>query len=150
MNVMGVDTQEYAGNPGVVDPRATQAINADPMKIFHGFKPSQVKRPADKIHFADAMYFVINTYGVAHGTGGFPRLQGSREQLRPVGERTNTVRFPPARHTTASARIAWRHKDGANVVFFDGHGEWVRKDLLYTKDASGNLMRNDSIWDVMN
>jgi len=150
MNVMGVDTQEYAGNPGVVDPRATQAINADPLKIFHGFKPSQVKRPADKIHFADAMYFVINTYGVAHSTGAFRGYKGAESNYDLVGERTNSGTLPSGTAYNSQRSIAWRHRGGANVVFFDGHGEWVRKDLLYTKDASGNLMRRDAIWDVMN
>ena len=57
------------------DSRATQA---DPRvavtQRFHGFKPSQVKHPGDKLHFADAMYMVINPYGM--GAPSFPKYPG--------------------------------------------------------------------------
>jgi prepilin-type processing-associated H-X9-DG protein len=45
--------------------------------------------------------------------------------------------------------IAWRHKGGANVVFFDGHGQWLRKDEIYSKDSSGKIIRNEKLWNVM-
>jgi prepilin-type N-terminal cleavage/methylation domain-containing protein/prepilin-type processing-associated H-X9-DG protein len=172
MNIMGVDSpnQLPPGVPGGgpfgsqgLDPRSfpdvwdTRAKQADPRLnvsnppgvvapiIFHGFKPSQVKRPAEKIHFADALYFVINVYGC--GSSTFPNYPGWNRAISNydlVGDLPKTNAPYQSQRT-----IAWRHNKGANVVFFDNHGEWVPKDKLYDRDAAGNPIRKDSIWKVM-
>ena len=147
MNVMGVDIPEHAANADVWNPRATQAAQSTPwQRRFHGFKPSQVKRPAEKLHFADAMYMVINVYGVGPNTPTYPGWHRKVSNYDVTGEVTyNDINGINTQRTTAS-----RHKKGANVVFFDGHGEWMRHDRLSSKDAAGTLMRNDKLWDVMN
>jgi prepilin-type N-terminal cleavage/methylation domain-containing protein/prepilin-type processing-associated H-X9-DG protein len=147
MNVQGVDiNSETGGNIDVWDPRATQADPSLPVeKRFHGFKPRQVRRPAEKIHFADAMYFVINAYGVGPNT---PSYQGWHARISNYDLTRESVDADSNGKNTQRT-IAWRHKGGANVAFFDGHGEWVRKDRLYNKDASGNIIRNDAMWNVM-
>ena len=153
MNVMGVDEIENAANTDVLDPRATQASasNTPVDKIFHGFKPSQVKSPGNKIHFADAMYYVINTYGCGGKGTSYAGWTGFTSvcNYNFTGERVkgNTV---PLGTVNSERTVAWRHRGGANVIFFDGHGEWVRSDLFTSKDASGNIIRNDAIWSVMN
>jgi prepilin-type processing-associated H-X9-DG protein len=153
MNVTGVDIPEHIINSDVWDPRATQANPNNTImpyyKRFHGFKPSQVKRPAEKLHFADALYFVINVYGVAPNTTaqyrGWKALTSNYDL---TGELSANGTAPNAtKHTQRS--VAWRHKGGANVVFFDGHGEWMRKDLLYSFDNNRNIIRNDRLWMVM-
>ena len=156
MNVMGVDipsvapppfgATESGSFPDVYDSRATQASPNLPItKRFHGFKPGQVKRPADKIHFADAMYMVINPYGIgARSFSQYPGWHNCDSNYDITKESTDNG---PVINTQRS--IAWRHKKGANVVFFDGHGEWRKNDTLYNKDASGNLIRNDALWMVM-
>lgn len=123
-------------------------------KRFHGFKPSQVKRPAEKLHFADAMYMVINVYGVGPNTGfyrGWNAVKSNYDQTqeRPGSTSAGNGTLPDGSAYNSMRTIAWRHKKGANVVFFDGHGEWMRKDRLYNKDAAGNIIRNDRLWDVM-
>jgi prepilin-type N-terminal cleavage/methylation domain-containing protein/prepilin-type processing-associated H-X9-DG protein len=146
MNVMGVDIPENPANSDVLDPRATQAAQTTPWnKRFHGFKPSQVKKPGEKIHFADAMYFVINPYGVGPNTGTYRGWHALKSNYDIVGENT----YDNVNGMNSQRTIAWRHKKGANVVFFDGHGEWMRSDRLSSKDASGNLIRNDALWIVM-
>ena len=148
MNVMGIDINTETGaNDDVWDPRATQA---DPAlatdKRFHAFKPSQVKRPGEKIQFADAMYYVINVYGVGPNTALYKGWHNRISNYDTTGE---TV-YADTNGINTQRTTAWRHKGGANAVFFDGHGEWMRKDRLYDRDAGGNIIRNDRVWSVMN
>jgi prepilin-type N-terminal cleavage/methylation domain-containing protein/prepilin-type processing-associated H-X9-DG protein len=146
MNVQGVDIAENAANADVWDPRATQASPAVPVaKRFHGFKPAQVKRPGEKLHFADAMYMVINVYGTGTNVGGFFGWHQKISNYDTIKENT----YNDVNGMNAMRTIAWRHKQGANVVFFDGHGEWMRKNLLYNTDSSGKIIRNDKLWEVM-
>ena len=146
MNVTGVDIPEHIVNSDVIDPRATQALQTVPyFKRFHGFKPSQVKRPAEKLHFADALYFVINVYGVGPNTAQYRGWKANVSNYDLTGELS--ANGTGGKHTQRS--IAWRHKGGANVVFFDGHGEWMRKDLLWSYDSSHNIVKNEKLWYVM-
>jgi prepilin-type processing-associated H-X9-DG protein len=149
MNVMGVDIPTETGsNSDVWNPRATQADPALPANMqIHAFKPGQVRHGADKIHFADAMYFVINVYGVGPNNGVYPGWHNRKSNYDLIGESTETE--SNGNGINSQRTIAWRHKKGANVVFFDGHGEWVPKTRLYKTDASGNIVRNDAIWNVM-
>jgi prepilin-type N-terminal cleavage/methylation domain-containing protein/prepilin-type processing-associated H-X9-DG protein len=147
MNVMGVDVNtEVGNNQDVWNPRATQADPAVPAaKRFHGFKPSQVKRAGEKLHFADAMYMVINVYGCGPNTAAY---RGWHNAISNYDLTKESVQADNIIHTQRTT--AWRHKSGANVVFFDGHGEWMFKSRLYNKDSAGNIVRNDALWDVMN
>ena len=152
MNVMGVDIPENMANPGVLDARATHASPATPwFKRFHGFKPSHVKRPAEKLHFADALYFVINVYGAGPNTTikyrGWHAKISNYDVTKETSNNGTTTGFNPAWHTQRS--IAWRHRGGANVVFFDGHGEWLRKDEIYSRDAANDIIPNEKLWYVM-
>ena len=101
-------------------------------------------------------------YGATPPVGGYftGNLDNTGESLQlvdKVGEKVLDFTYDGKWHPVAIDRppgnsqrsIAWRHKKGANVVFFDHHGEWVPKDRLYNRDASGNLVRNDKIWNVM-
>jgi prepilin-type processing-associated H-X9-DG protein/prepilin-type N-terminal cleavage/methylation domain-containing protein len=146
MNVQGVDIAENFVNADVWDTRATQASPLVPVyKRFHGFKPSQVKRPGEKLQFADAMYMVINLYGTAPNAAGF---FGWHQKISNY-DFTKEGSYNDNNGMNNQRSVAWRHKGGANVIFFDGHGEWMRKDALYNKDSSGNITRNDRLWKVM-
>jgi prepilin-type processing-associated H-X9-DG protein len=68
------------------------------------------------------------------GSGIKPTLNYDR-----VGESTSGV----------NKMTAWRHKGGANVCFFDGHVDWLRKDSIYSYDASHNIVGNDRLWKVL-
>ncbi len=92
---------------------------------------------------------VINTYGVGGvNQATYPGWHNLKSNYDLTHESTSDGTGGTGINTERS--IAWRHKGGANVVFFDGHGEWMRKDRLYNKDASGNIIRNDALWSVMN
>src|SRR5207237_6896283 len=124
---------EAGSFPDVWDARATQASPTLPVyKRFHGFKPSQVKRPGEKLQFADAMYMIINTYGVGPNTAQYPGWHKQLSNYDLTKETTNA----DTNGINTQRTIAWRHKKGANVVFFDGHGEWLPKDRLYNKDPA--------------
>jgi prepilin-type processing-associated H-X9-DG protein len=137
---------EAGSYPDVWDPRAFQASPSTPTyKRFHGFKPSQVKRPGEKLHFADAMYMVINLYGI--GAPTLPKYSGWHNSISNYDLTKESTANTGGVDTQRS--IAWRHKGGANVVFFDGHGEWMPKDRLYLRDSTGAIVRNDALWMVM-
>ena len=109
----------------------------------HGFKNSQVKQSAEKIFLVDAMYWWVNRYG----SGVQPGWKGLISNYDQTGERTHTGTVAAGAYNSERT-VAWRHKGYANVVFFDGHGEQVRKDRFTTRDASGNLIPNMKMWDV--
>ena len=155
MNVMGIDItpggtvpNQTAAEVGAYaddwDPRATQCDPSLPLgKEFRAFKPTQVRHPAEKLHFADAMYMVINIYG----SGIFPGWHGAKSNYDQTRE--SSANGSGAGSNNTQRTTAWRHKKGANVVFFDGHGEWLAKDRLYKTDPAGNIVRNDRLWKVM-
>ena len=141
MNVQGVDEPVM---PDSWDSRAKQADpSLPPDKQFHGFSRTQVRHPAEKLQFADAMYFAINVYGCSPNTGAYPGWKNKVTSYDVVKENTTaTGAMDPSR------TVAWRHKKGANVVFFDGHGEWLPKDKIYLVQ-DGQIVRNDKLWKVM-
>ncbi len=135
---------------------------ADKKEMFHGFKVSQVKHASEKIFFADAMWMAINESGVQpivigsnpKNTNGEKGWQGVDANYDLVGEQpynnSNTNSLDKRGQAWDSTRtIAWRHNGGANVCFFDGHVEWVRKDRLFYTDATGKVEPNPRMWRVM-
>jgi prepilin-type processing-associated H-X9-DG protein len=143
MNVTGVDVPDEAGNQtDVWNPRATQAEPSLPdAEQFHGFKRSQVKHPAEKLQFCDAMYFAVNIYGSGVTPGWHKQISNY--------DITGEVSKNGQGGINTQRTVAWRHKGGANVVFFDGHGAWLRKDEIYSRDPSGKIIGNDRLWRVM-
>ena len=49
---------------------------------------------------------------------------------------------PPDKGST----VAYRHKKGANVLFFDGHAEWKRDDMLMVDPANAATIVNLRQW----
>jgi prepilin-type processing-associated H-X9-DG protein/prepilin-type N-terminal cleavage/methylation domain-containing protein len=156
MNTDGVDydpIKTAAPTPtsyGVFNPaRAPQcdpALDGQPGRMsFHGFRNSQVRRPADKIFMADSMYFWINEggSGVPAGTWSWKNKITNYDQTK----ETTHQNFPGG---DTERTVAWRHKKTlANVCFFDGHVEGVSKDRFVTKDGGGNVIPNLQMWRVM-
>jgi prepilin-type processing-associated H-X9-DG protein/prepilin-type N-terminal cleavage/methylation domain-containing protein len=150
MNVQGVDYPVAGAGDPVYDPvRAPQCkVGVNPIG-FHGYKQKQVKRSAEKIFFADANWMVINETG----SGVDPGRNGKVSSYDQVKER---VKDTATMGETANGKaydawrtLAWRHRGGANVCFFDGHVEWVSKDRFTTRDTSGKLVPNYTMWRVM-
>ena len=145
MNVDGVDFNPTNLNDVVYNPtRYSQCLITLPWNsAVHGFKNSQVKQSAEKIFLVDAMYWWVNRYG----SGVQPGWKGRISNYDLTGERTHTGTVAAGAYNSERT-VAWRHKGYANVVFFDGHGEQVRKDRFTMRDASGKLIPNMKMWDV--
>jgi prepilin-type processing-associated H-X9-DG protein len=124
--------------------RATGAV--------HGFRFNQVRRPADKVMFADAMWFALNIYGSGM-TQGWDGTQPGGSDYDNTLEHTNAnpgngpINYGNGTYNSERT-IAWRHRGGANICFFDGHVAWTRKDNIYTPGPAGKLP-NYSMWNVM-
>ena len=119
--------------------------------MFHGFKANQVKRPADKLMFADAMWFCLNVYG----SGAAPAWMGApTSDYDLTKEFTNSnpgnppLPWPPYSYN-AYRTIAWRHRGTANVCFFDGHVANLHKDEIYKPGPGGTKLPNYNLWNVM-
>lgn len=97
---------------------------------FFGFKRNQVKHPTDKLMFVDAMNILVDRSGSGQLWG---------RNYDNVGERTGTGTLPTGQAFDASRMTAWRHNNGANVAFFDGHAEWLQKKTI---------INNTKLWDV--
>ncbi len=111
MNVEGVDTD----NPGSLDikraPQADPALNVPNPPIsgtygsFAGFRSSQVRRSAEKLFMADALWIVINE----PGAGPTPGTAGKVSNFDFTLERTNTGTLPDGRAYDTTRTTAWRH-----------------------------------------
>ena len=132
----------------------------------HGFRISQVRRPAEKIMFADAMNCIINIYGSGAINVGTPATSGwlgvgtttlngvtvSRSDYDFTGEhpgQTPQSAPLPGGSFNNARTIAWRHRGGANVCFFDGHVAWMAKSDICSVGPGGVKLPNYNLWNVM-
>lgn len=136
MNVEGVDDPGPSGSG--FDPANapyadnTKVVGTDYWASVHAYKANRVKRPAEKLFIADAVWIGINE----SGSGIIPA-------------RSYDTIHESAATTDSSRTIAWRHpKDRANVLFFDGHVSSLHKEEIYSRDSSGNIIANDRLWKV--
>jgi prepilin-type N-terminal cleavage/methylation domain-containing protein/prepilin-type processing-associated H-X9-DG protein len=160
-NTSNWDTSKPIGQRSGLAPQLD--INAPAKKYpFHGFRSSQVKHAAEKIFFADAMYGAIDESGMQpiatgndlNNNNGEKGWMGQDSNYDLVGENphdSNNTNHPDkiGKAWTSERTIAWRHHGGANVCFFDGHVEWVRKDKLSWDDPNGKREPNPKMWRVL-
>jgi prepilin-type N-terminal cleavage/methylation domain-containing protein/prepilin-type processing-associated H-X9-DG protein len=104
-------------------------------KLWYGWKTNQVRAPAEKIFFTDALGDV--------SYGGPPTVPPHSMKYLPTSYAPNApgwgeIYGPP----DFSNILCYRHSMGANVLFYDGHCEWMRYDALWY-DSS---MPNDPRW----
>ena len=95
---------------------------ANPPVYFTGHKRKDVRSPSTKLMFADATSGNITKNGATNYDkwGEFWGL-------------------PPGGGSPVTNVIAYRHEKGANVAFWDGHLEWLRRD---------QIVANDKLWRV--
>jgi prepilin-type N-terminal cleavage/methylation domain-containing protein/prepilin-type processing-associated H-X9-DG protein len=84
-----------------------------PGGIVHALMTSQVVKPADKIFFVDGQWFATCRDG-----SDYERVWDV------VGDKMTATEW----NTTA-----YRHNEGANVAFYDGHVNWLKKQQIYPK-----------------
>jgi len=124
--------------------------------IIHGFRAREIKSGAEKIFAADAMYWAINEYGILPLYNGGPMgwnnldsnydLVGERPHSTASGNGTDSL----GKQFNSERTVAWRHRKGANVCYYDGHAEWVSKDRFsWTNPATGKLEPDPRMWRVL-
>ena len=87
MNVEGVDTDQPLNLDIKQAPQADKKLNtstANPYGSFAGYRASQVKRPAEKIFMADAIYIAINMSGVNNAPNGINNKESNYDITKRV------------------------------------------------------------------
>jgi len=140
MNVQGIDEDGHAASPAQDVPPPIQVTRG-----FHGYHQRQVKQASEKLMFVDGnCQALVNVWG----SGIFPGWNGKISNFDQVGLKTGAGTIPAGPYD-ATRTTAWRHRNGANVCFFDGHVQWLHKEFIYKRDASGAIAPNMDLWDVM-
>ena len=93
-------------------------------------KLSQVRKPADKMQMIDGNWFYLDG-------PGFNTPADWRTKWDVFGEREPSAINPIA--------VAYRHKQGANILFYDGHVGWLRKQDIHTNDVEFNK----KLWNIL-
>jgi prepilin-type processing-associated H-X9-DG protein/prepilin-type N-terminal cleavage/methylation domain-containing protein len=96
--------------------------HANPPVYFMGYKRKDVRSPSRKLMFADA-------------TGG-AITRGGAKNYDKWGEFWG---LPPGGGSPVTNITAYRHEKGANVAFWDGHVQYLRRD---------EIIANDNLWRV--
>ena len=155
----GMNVEGISADPNLVPQPTRWAVPDDPAlgskrgSGCYGYKRAQVRRSAEKLRFADGMTInLVGGPGVLDksGSGAFPGTNGKVSNYDQVQERVGGVgTLPDGTAFDATRMTVWRHKGGANVAFFDGHCQWLRKDEIYTRDDTGKIVTNDKLWVVL-
>ena len=154
----GMNVEGISNDPNLVPQPTPWAVPDDPAlgskrgSGCFGYKRAQVKRPAEKLRFADGM--TVNPAGGPgvldkSGSGAFPGTNGKISNYDQVQERVGVGTLPGGAAYDATRMTVWRHRGKANVAFFDCHVESLRKDEIYARDSTGNIVTNDKLWVVL-
>jgi prepilin-type N-terminal cleavage/methylation domain-containing protein/prepilin-type processing-associated H-X9-DG protein len=90
----------------------------NPPLYYTGYAEGRVRRPCEKLMFADATDWVIRE-AFASGYLSYGEQYGA---------------------APLNGMTAYRHDHGANVLYFDGHGDYLRQD---------EIIGNHRLWRVM-
>ena len=84
---------------------------------YVGHKTSTLKVPGTKLSFADSVDWWLEWSGADYREPGWDALgQASLDEYQAAGRWGPTI---------------YRHNDGANVLYYDGHSEYLKKDELF-------------------
>lgn len=98
--------------------------------IVYALKTMQVVRPSEKIHFMDGQWFVVYILGA---------------EYKRVWDKNGDKMSGNPEWDAAS----YRHNEGANIAFYDGHVEYRRKEKVYPYikgDIPKQLRAREAIW----
>ena len=94
-------------------------------------KLSQIRKSADKLQMTDGNWFYLD--GPTFNTPADWRVRWD-----PWGEREPMGSNPPI-------TVSYRHKQGVNVLFYDGHVSWMHKKDVHTSDEKFN----QKLWNIL-
>jgi prepilin-type processing-associated H-X9-DG protein/prepilin-type N-terminal cleavage/methylation domain-containing protein len=97
-------------------------------RIVYALKTFQVKRPSNKIFFMDGQWFVVYTTGAEY-----------KRVWDVYGDRMGAWEWDSA---------SYRHDEGANIAFYDGHVDYWKKEEIcpYLDSLLDQLNARDRIW----
>jgi prepilin-type processing-associated H-X9-DG protein/prepilin-type N-terminal cleavage/methylation domain-containing protein len=120
----------------------SQAFNAG---LF--VKISQVKRSAEKIQMLDGNWFYLEGPWMDGGSVASSNSGPSENAASPADWRKKWDvygdREPSG--TVSPITVSYRHKQGANVLFYDGHVTWMPKQDIHSDDP----IQNAKIWNII-
>jgi len=96
-----------------------------------GYKVTTVTNPAGTINFIDAVDFWVDING-AHYVYVWDRIKGL----------SNTSLWPT---DIADDAALYRHNEGANIGFYDGHAQWMKKENAFDRKGY-NITPSDKAW----
>ncbi len=108
--------------------------NSNPPPLAHCLKISQVVKPADKFFFMDAVWYVVH------------RDEANYKNVWDVaGDCMGGIGKDGGTHFDAPA---YRHNEGANVTFYDGHLAYLSKKEIYKTAATpaATMRLNNQSW----
>ena len=98
---------------------------------WNAWRTGEVRQPSEKVHFVDAVSATVRASGSFNATMRyFEPGWGERHE---APNKTNVV--------------AYRHSRGANVLYFDGHAQWVRDSGLCYDPAAAATKKNKRQWE---
>lgn len=100
-----------------------------PFNYGYFVKMSQIKNSAEKIQMMDANWFYQNGTNM----GSFADWRVKWDVYR---------HYPP---DLGTRMVAYRHKEGANVLYYDGHVAWSDKRDIHTADPVVNAKH----WNIL-
>ena len=98
---------------------------------WNAWKTSAVRAPADKVQFVEATSAGVSAAGSFNATLRYWAAGYGERHEAP--DKTNIV--------------AYRHRRGANVLFHDGHAQWLRDTALRHDPADPLTAKNKGQWE---
>jgi prepilin-type N-terminal cleavage/methylation domain-containing protein/prepilin-type processing-associated H-X9-DG protein len=95
-----------------------------------GYRADSVKEPADKLNFIDGIDWWTEWPGARYKAKWDVIGQAPVWKYRPVEGKSPD---PPPPHVYGA--VYYRHNEGANIGFYDGHAEYMKKEKVFDYDA---------------
>jgi prepilin-type N-terminal cleavage/methylation domain-containing protein/prepilin-type processing-associated H-X9-DG protein len=97
-----------------------------------GYKVTTVKNPAETLNFIDAVDFWVDING-AHYVYVWDRIKDT----------TNMSQWPA---DISGDAAMYRHNEGANIGFYDGHAQWMKKQDIFYRDGYNMTPARMGMW----
>ena len=119
-----VQGSSYAMNMEGLRPRSYWRSN-----VVYALKTTQVVNPAEKIFFMDGQWFVVYIGGAEY-----------KRVWDVVGDKMTSMEWDAA---------SYRHDEGANIAFYDGHVEYWKKERIcpYLPNEDKQDRARAAIWE---
>lgn len=117
------NTTEWGGWNYITNPTYNQYI---------GHKTSTMKLPAERLAFIDGIDWWTHWHSADPGRGWNQYRQMSIDDYKDI--------------CNLHGPVIYRHSEGANVVFYDGHVEYFRKEVLFNEKDYEAKPRKPGMW----